>query len=141
MTAHVTRLAGAILLEYAGQFYLIGNTKQPCDWQQAGFEPPVEIDAVKQAFLELSPTHVVINKQQSLLVDPAISGNELAQVLANRFLIRRNGSVSERLWRIVTGESDESSNAIEEQNKNITWLVTMPEQIWDIVRDAALKCL
>ena len=45
--ARVGRLAGAILAESHGHYFLVGNTKAPCDWRKAGFEPPADIDAVK----------------------------------------------------------------------------------------------
>jgi hypothetical protein len=140
MTARITRLAGAILLEQENQYFLIGNTKQPCNWQQEGFETPDEIDAVKQPFLLLTPVRTIAIEGQHLTVDQSNGATELAQALATRFLIRRNGSVSDRLWRIVTGENDETG-ASAEQQINITWLIDMPERIWEIVRDAALKCL
>jgi hypothetical protein len=141
MTARLVRLAGAILLENAGQFYLLGNTKQPCDWHQAGFETPAEVDALKSAFIPLMPSREVHVEPPYLLVDTVGKSTEaLAQILADRFLIRRNGSVSERLWRIVTCESDESGSP-EAQQTDASWLVAMPDQIWEIVRDAALKCL
>ena len=141
MTAHITRLAGAILLENGGQFFLVGNTKQPCDWQQAGFEKPSEIDAVKQAFIPLLAIRPIPVEGQYLVVDSADHSTEaLAQLLADRFLIRRNGSVSDRLWRIVTNENDENG-ASSEQKVDASWLISMPVRIWEIVRDAALKCL
>lgn len=141
MTAHISRLAGAILLENAGQFFLVGNTKQPCDWQQAGFEKPAEVDAVKQAFIPLLPVRAITVEGQHLFVDSTnYSAEALAQMLADRFLIRRNGSVSERLWRIVTGETDENGAAAEKEI-DASWLISMPDRIWEIVRDAALKCL
>lgn len=141
MTASITRLAGAILLEKDGEYFLIGNTKQPCDWQQAGFEKPAEVDAVKQAFIRLTPVGAVTSEGQILTVETnGYNAEALAQILANRILIRRNGSVSERLWRIVTGENDETGPSTT-QPINVTWLIAMPERIWEIVRDAALKCL
>ena len=60
-------------------------------------------------------------------------------MLAKRLLIQRNGSVSERLWRLVTGESDESVAAVSETEA--TWLVQMPEAVWNIIRENVLKCL
>jgi hypothetical protein len=56
--------------------------------------------------------------------------DQLAQLVHARLVIQRNDSVSERLWRLVTAE-----NATRAQ-----WLVEMPAQAWDIVRDTVLKC-
>ena len=47
--ARVARLAGAVLVDGGGDYFLVGNTKRPCDWASAGFEPPREIDALAQA--------------------------------------------------------------------------------------------
>lgn len=141
MTARAARLAGAILLESAGEYFLIGNTKEPCDWPRAGFDPPVEIDAVRQPFLRLVPCGEIAIVPPFLSIHFSDATTEtLAQIVADRFLIRRNGSVSERLWRIITGESDESGTAAA-QSIEAGWLVAMPDRIWQIVRDAALKCL
>jgi hypothetical protein len=143
MTAQVSRLAGAILLENTGRFFLIGNTKEPCDWFQAGFGQPLEIDLMKNAFIELKP----VGNERAEAAMPSISitpnghsSEALAKVIANRFLIQRNGSVSERLWRVVTGESDEAEIA-PETKIDATWLIEMPDRVWQVVRDAVLKCL
>ena len=63
----------------------------------------------------------------------------LAELLANRLLIRRNNSVSERLWRIVTGEMDQEKEVMTE-DADASWLIHMPDHIWNIVRDTVLKC-
>jgi hypothetical protein len=54
--ARVGRLAGAILAETEGRYFLIGNTKEPCDFRSEGFEQPAAIDALKQAYIRLSVT-------------------------------------------------------------------------------------
>lgn len=141
MTAHISRLAGAILLECDGQFFLIGNTKIPCHWQTEGFEPPAEIDAVKQPVFPLTSRSKATRTFPVLVAQvTGLTGEALAQVLADRFLIRRNGSVSERLWRIITRESDDTTSSAEFPIP-IDWLVSMPSDIWEIVRETALKCL
>jgi hypothetical protein len=63
----------------------------------------------------------------------------LADLVARRFVIERNGSVSERLWRLVLTPKD----ALDPPNDgtfDATWLVEMPEQVWEVVRNAVLKC-
>ncbi|MGH8582397.1 MAG: precorrin-3B C(17)-methyltransferase, partial [Gammaproteobacteria bacterium] len=59
---------------------------------------------------------------------------------ARRFLIERNGSVSDRLWRLVTGV-DEEDEAPEAEELDAQWLVQVPDRIWEIVRDSVLRCL
>jgi hypothetical protein len=141
MTANVSRLAGAILLERDGEFFLIGNTKTPCDWNAEGFVAPAEVDAIKQPVLPIASNDNSTPVSPILTVrDSELSSEAIAQILANRFLIRRNGSVSERLWRIIIGENDEST-ATPELPIRVDWLISMPSHVWEIVRETALKCL
>ncbi len=141
-TAILSRLAGAMLLARGGEFYLVGNTKEPCDWAGIGFSKPEEGDA---ATLRVRRLHLL--RDDPNVGNPcafvAVAGQPLeliADVLARRLLIVRNASFSERLWRIVTGASDESSVPAEE-TPDVSWLLAMPDPVWEIVREAALKCL
>ncbi|HVA80155.1 MAG TPA: hypothetical protein VNF29_04465, partial [Candidatus Binataceae bacterium] len=59
MMARVGRLAGAILAESGGEFFLVGNTKEPCDFEAAGFESPGEIDALERRYIRLAPRRAV----------------------------------------------------------------------------------
>src|SRR5688572_21804767 len=111
--ARVARLAGALLLETRPpiplgapapewQYYLIGNTKEPCDFGSHGFEAPGEIDAVQQPYLRLSPTRAFTITLTPPWLHLGIEGKAAAELLAARLLIKRNGAVSDRLWRIIT---------------------------------------
>ena len=52
----VTRLAGALLLESAGQYFLVGDLKRPCNFAATGFVPPPQpIDALANPCLQLAP--------------------------------------------------------------------------------------
>lgn len=136
--ARVGRIAGAILAETEGRYFLIGNTKEPCDFRLAGFEPPAEIDAVKQAYVGLAVAGAV--RMQPPWLTLGLEGEGLARLLARRFLIERNGSVSDRLWRLVVGV-DEEGEAPEAEELDAQWLVEVPDRIWEIVRDSVLRCL
>jgi len=136
--ARIGRLAGAILAETEGRYFLIGNTKEPCDFRLAGFEPPAEIDAVKEAYVSLAVADAVRIQAPSLTL--RLEGEGLAGLLARRFLIERNGSVSDRLWRLVVGV-DEEDEAPEAEEFDAQWLVEVPDRIWEIVRDSVLRCL
>lgn len=136
--ARVGRLAGAILAETAGRFFLVGNPREPCDFEAAGFDDPGSIDALEQPFIELRAKRAVEITPPSIEI--MTEGDPLARLLADRFLIARNGSVSDRLWRLVldpeaTGE-DPRDPVIPAR-----WLGEMPEPVWRIVRDAVLRCL
>jgi len=70
-----------------------------------------------------------------------LEGEALARVLAERFIITRNGSVSERLWRLViqcgrVDDEDTPAGAVDAR-----WLGAMPAPMWQIVRDAVLRCI
>jgi len=136
--ARVGRLAGAILAETGGEFFLIGNTKEPCDFDVAGFEPPGNIDALKQPYVRLSARRRIEINPPCLTLE--LEGELLAQALAERLLIERNGSVSERLWRLVMDPSGQEQFPKDEAVK-ARWLGEIPEPIWSIVRDAVLRCL
>jgi len=136
--ARVGRLAGAILAETEGRYFLIGNTKEPCNFRSEGFEPPAAIDAQKRAYVRLSVTGMVRIVPSWLTLD--LEGEALARLLARRFLIERNGSVSDRLWRLVIGMDDEEE-APEAEELDARWLAEIPDTVWQIVRDTVLKCM
>ncbi len=137
MIAHIGRIAGAILLECEGSYLLIGNTKVPCDWPQQDFVAPAEIDALKNPVqpLErcssqpapLGPNYLTIT------LSPNQTKEDAANIIASRFLITRNGSISDRLWNLILGEDPAPET-------EATWLLTMPDRLWQIVRETVLRC-
>jgi hypothetical protein len=138
--ARVGRLAGAILAETGGDYFLVGNTKRPCDWAAAGFQPPGELDPLARPYVRLvrsGPLDVAAGSW----IELALEGEALARTLAARFLIERNGSVSDRLWGLVieadpSGEPPPAGALIDAR-----WLGALPPQVWQIVRDSVLRCL
>jgi hypothetical protein len=142
--SRVGRLAGAILAETEGQYFLVGNTKEPCNFAQAGFEAPVEVDALKRPYLKLSVTGSV-DMDPPWLTLP-LEGEGVPRLLGERFLIERNGSVSDRLWRMVLSPDAEEAGApvtqsIHAQAINARWLAEIPAPVWQIVRDTVLRCM
>jgi hypothetical protein len=135
--ASVGRIAGALLAETGGDFYLVGNTRTPCDWAAAGFEPPVAIDAVARPYLRLARAGQPSLGTPRLSLD--VEGEALARRLAELFLIPRTGSVSERLWRLVTGQRDEDDAPVPDVIE-ARWLGEVPPRVWEIVRDTVLRC-
>ena len=138
--ARVSRLAGAIvaatIVDGSEAYFLVGDTKAPCDWTAAGFIRPADRSAAVERYVRLvkaggvtpDPTHLEL----------AVEGEALARLLADRLLIARNGSVSERLWRLVTGEDEEDEARLGAIDAR--WLGEIPKAAWDIVRDAVLRC-
>jgi hypothetical protein len=193
--ARVGRLAGAILAETGGDYYLVGNPKQPCDWRAAGFEPPAGIDERSESWgrgpagsaggegarplwiNERSESWgrgpagsaggegarpLWINERSEswgrgsvpavrlarcgtpALAAPVleldVEGEPLTRLLADAFVIARTGSVSERLWRLVIGLSDDSDDDDPPAVIAARWLGEMPPAVWRIVRDTVLRC-
>lgn len=134
--ARVGRLAGAILAETRSEFYLIGDTKVPCDWVAAGFDPPVERDARRCPFVRLSATRPIEITIPYLTVD--VEDEALPRLLTEVFLIQRTGLVSERLWRLVAGDDGDDAPCAEVVQAR--WLGEVPRSIWRIVRDTVLRC-
>ncbi|HEU4726469.1 MAG TPA: hypothetical protein VFT22_01210 [Kofleriaceae bacterium] len=157
MMARVGRLAGALLAETGGDHYLVGHPKVPCDWRAAGFEPPGEVDARIQPVIRLRR---LAGREVAPLAPPLltieIEGEPLGRLLAERFVIARTGSVSERLWRLVVGDRSEDdgdeeaggggadpSGAAHGAPPGIVparWIGELPAAIWQIVRDTVLRC-
>jgi hypothetical protein len=138
MIARIGRLAGAILVECDGSYFLVGNTKEPCDWEQHGFRIPKDIDVHPTPVLALER----INKGSTFSLDsPHLllhlgveqNGEKVSHLFAERLLIMRNASVSDRLWNLVVGESKDAE-------LEATWLLNMPAVVWQVVRDTVLKC-
>jgi hypothetical protein len=138
MMARVGRLAGAILAETGGEFFLVGNTKEPCDFEAAGFESPGEIDALERRYIRLAPRRAVELAAPYLRLE--LEGEELAALLAERLLIARNASVSDRLWQLLMDPSGQEE-VPEDDAVDARWLSEIPAPIWGIVRDTVLRCL
>jgi len=138
MMARVGRLAGALLAETGGEFFLVGNTKEPCDFEAAGFESPGEIDALGRRYIRLAPRRAVELAAPYLRLD--LEGEALAALLAERLLIERNASVSDRLWRLLIDPSGQEELP-EDEAVDARWLAEIPGPIWGIVRDTVLRCL
>ena len=138
MMARVGRLAGALLAETGGEFFLVGNTKEPCDFEAAGFESPLEINALERRYIRLAPRRAVELAAPYLRLE--VEGEALAALLAERLLIERNASVSDRLWRLLIDPSGQEELP-EDEAVDARWLAEIPAPIWGIVRDTVLRCL
>jgi len=133
------RLAGAIVAQTGREYFLVGQTKEPCDFPEHGFESPGKPPDKAPWFVRLTATRTVTLAPPCL--ELAHEGEELARVLAHRFVIERNGSVSERLWRMVLAGGDPDSEDEPTGDVDARWLGAMPAPFWQIVRDTVLRCL
>ena len=132
------RLAGAIVAKTHDRYFLVGQTKEPCDFTAHGFEPPAKAVEGPPWFVRLGATRAVVLAPPCLELSE--EGEELAHVLAHRFVIERNGSVSERLWRLVLAGGDPDSDDEPTGDVDARWLGAMPAPFWQIVRDTVLRC-
>jgi len=145
--ARVGRLAGAILVETGGEYFLVGQTKVPCDWAQAGFEHPGTLEPARCAYVRLArlPRAGSIELGSPCLT-LALEGEDLARALATKLLVERNGAVSDRLWRLVVhggvDPDDEAPSAqVAKKEIDARWLGEIPPAIWKLVRDTVLRCV
>ena len=135
--AEVGRLAGALLLVSEGRAYVIGNPKRPPDWAGAGLVAPRDpVDAMTRPFVEVGIAGAVA--LGPTVLDYPLEGEAAARRLAAQLVIPRNGSVSDRLWRLVTGTDPDTDEA--PPRVDATWLAHTPDAVWSIVRDAVLRC-
>jgi hypothetical protein len=135
--ARIGRLAGAILVESEGRYFLVGNPKEPLDLPAAGFSPPAEpIDAMARPWLELEPRRPITLAAPVLEVP--IEGTAIAARVARQLVIPRNGSVSDRLWRLIIGISDDEDDVPDVTDA--AWLATVPDRVWSIVTGSVLRC-
>ncbi len=137
--SRVARLAGAILAETGGEYLLVGNLKRPCDFAAAGFEKPAaEIDATQRPYVRLNRAGPVSVPGPWLTL--GLEGEDLPKALAERLLIPRNGSVSDRLWRLALGSDPEAEPPAPDAVIDARWLGEVPIALWRIVRETVLKC-
>jgi hypothetical protein len=135
--SRVGRLGGALLAETNGEFYLVGNTKVPVAYEEHGFEKPSLVDAMVNPYIALTKRGEPHVAPPFLTLD--VEDEALASLLAERLLIERNASVSDRLWRLLLNPAAPQEE-ISGESVDVTWFGQMPKQVWDVVRDTVLKC-
>jgi hypothetical protein len=132
--AQVGRLVGAIIAVTADDIYLVGDCKEPCDFSRYGLSEPPERNVLARPYIKLQRRGDF--QIEGLKLDIQLEGEALPQLLVDFFLIFRNGSVSERLWRLCLQYSPEPVDGVVDAN----WLKHVPRGIWEIVRDSVLRC-
>ncbi len=169
------RLKGALILIHHKEhdsLCLIGDLKEPCDFSIYGFELANDgqdsegVLIEKTRFLRRIPRanqeneKDVIHSDAIFLENPSASVSKINQLndhLAQIFLIKRNLSVSERIWNLLIdtsklgnqGEKDviaqrcglERHGIVIDTLVHAKWLTTIPLPIWQIVRDQILRCI
>jgi len=141
--ARVGRLAGAIVVETSidGEraWFLVGDTKVPCDWPAAGFAKPAERDVKRDRFVRLAAIDADrAAAMPGTMLAVSIDGEDAARIVAERLTVPRTGAVSERLWRLVVGDAE--ADVPSGRSIGAAWLCEMPDAIWRIVCGAVLTC-
>ncbi|MBQ48492.1 MAG: precorrin-3B C(17)-methyltransferase [Zetaproteobacteria bacterium] len=133
--AIISRLAGAILCQTDSSFYLVGDLKEPLDFTSAGFDEE-NIEPLKKPWVKLSPNGRAIDKGSEQVLMEYLADDALVEKLADLFMIKRNGSISERLWGLMLETNEVHKDGV----PDCTWLAQTPEDVWDMVRETVLKC-
>ena len=136
--SRVSLLAGALLAETGDEYFLVGNLKRPCDFAAAGFETPrLALDAGAPPYVKLRSQRAVTTSGPWLSL--TIEGEALARLLSERLLIERNGSVSDRLWRLIVCPEPDGEAAADSVIE-ARWLAELPDHLWQLVRGTVLRC-
>jgi len=118
-------------------WFLVGDTKVPCDWTAAGFaSPSPERDVIRQRYVQLEVRGAPVLTGTTLSI--ALEGEEAARAIGERLTVSRNGSVSERLWALIIG--DEEVESPSGRTIPCAWLCETPAAVWNVVREVVLKC-
>jgi hypothetical protein len=139
--ARIGRLAGAILVESEGRYFLVGNPKEPLDLPAAGFSPPAEpVDAMARPWIELEARRPIA--LAAPILEVPLEGTAVAARIAQQLVIPRNGSVSDRLWRLIIGITGDLGDDEDEVPAvtDAAWLATVPDRVWSIVSGSVLRC-
>lgn len=128
------RLHGAILIEIDNQYFLVGDLKEPADFEAAGFADPGEILPLQNHFIALSVNGKIKISEHEFTCKQ--SGDEFLEKAFHRFVIKRNGSVSNRLWNLLLNTQGRNVTV-----SDISWLFEMPDSVWEIVQDQILRCV
>src|SRR5205814_10662586 len=118
------------LVETSGDYCLVGNLKRPCDFAAAGLEKPAaEIDALARPYVRLARSGPLAVPGPWL--ELSLEGESLLRALSARLLIERNGSVSDRLWRLILS-NDPDAEPDPGAVIDARWLGEVPAHLWQM---------
>ncbi|UVD74760.1 precorrin-3B C(17)-methyltransferase [Leptospira borgpetersenii] len=134
--SYIGRLGGGILFKSLEKFYIVGKIKVPIRFKDYGFADPEEYG---DRYFELKIIEIkkVRNLQFEFLM---FIPNEISpQEIYEKLVIYRNSSASERLITYVKNQSEKVFLNGQEYT-DISWLGTVPSEVWNLVRGVILKC-
>lgn len=139
--SHALRVKGGLVCHSGDEMFFIGHPKEPISFTDLGFKDPGEITAPKPEWVKLEPAGESLPSlsdfyNDAALLSDTLKGAELADKLAELFMIHRNGSISERLWGLMAEHSPRTADGLIDAR----WLSDTPIEVWEIVRDQMLRC-
>lgn len=135
----IARLCGAIVFRSEGHYFLIGELKEPCVFEEYGFELPQREGTADRHWVELRLKDPCVQSKLNFSVALNFSGPLGANQVYRSFAIYRNSSISERLMNLVLDVSPRFQLK-EQEMIDARWLSGLPFSIWQMIRDSILKC-
>lgn len=139
----VGRLAGAVLARSGERWFLVGEPKVPLDLAAHGFREVGRLAHGGHEIIELAREGPAAGEPArapapggaeapALPLTMPLEGEALARRLHDIFVITRNNSVSERLFRFL--------DAAQRGSPDLTWLALAPPEAIALMREGLLKC-
>jgi precorrin-3B C17-methyltransferase len=135
----IARLAGGIVFRSGKRYFLVGDLKEPCLFEEFGFLPPVREGTADRQWIELQLLEPLRPVRLDFKIVLDLDGVAGAQEVYRRFAIYRNSSISERLMGLVL-EASPRCRLNDQECIDARWLSGTPTRVWDIIRDTVLKC-
>ncbi|TGL69615.1 precorrin-3B C(17)-methyltransferase [Leptospira kmetyi] len=134
--AYIGRLGGGILFKNSNRFYIVGKLKIPTRFEDYGFADPGDYGG---RYSELKVIDSVRVQELDFEFGMVLRNEIHPREIYDKFLIHRNSSVSERILAYAKQESGKFLiNDVE--YSDISWLGSMPADVWSLVRGVILKC-
>lgn len=133
----IARLAGGIVFRSGTRYFLVGDLKEPCSFEEFGFQQPKREGTADRQWVELHQLEPPREIRLDFNIAIGLVGESGAQEVYRRFAIYRNSSISERLMNLVNEVSPRGRDG---SVIDASWLSDTPQAVWDMVRDTVLKC-
>ena len=125
---------GAYLVESEGRYFQVGNTKEPANYEKAGFVAPQNFVPLEQKYVELEVCGTPEIKEPYVTFTE--EGEGLCEKVYQRLVIKRNASTSTRMWYLFFDAEEYSGQRV----IDLQWLMEIPAEIWEIIQDEVWTC-
>ncbi len=128
----IGRLAGAVLARSGERWFLVGEPKVPLDLAAHRLREVGRLRHGEHEIVELTRDETGARDPLALPFTMPLEAEALARRLHDVFVITRNNSVSERLFRFLDGAQRGSPD--------LTWVALAPPEAIALIRDGLLRC-